>query len=86
MVRRESGALRRATHLILLAVSCLKLAVGKIDESCDEEAQREECEALSVVYDAWNIHVEDYCDGETDPEDVSVPCDDAVHIQRPRAT
>ena len=23
-----------------------------------------------MVYDEWDIHVEDYCDGETDPDDV----------------
>ena len=59
VARPAGGALRlRWVALLMLLVGCLEPTVGEIDESCDEEAQPEECEALGVVYDAWDIHVE----------------------------
>mmetsp|Transcript_89874 Transcript_89874/g.256992 ORF Transcript_89874/g.256992 Transcript_89874/m.256992 type:complete len:151 (+) Transcript_89874:171-623(+) len=57
--------------------------VGEIDEACDDEKQPEECESLAMVYDSWGIHVEDYCDTETDPDDVDFSyyvCDDDGHV------
>ena len=60
-----------------------RLASGEIDEPCDEEKQPAECEALALVYDAWDLDVEDYCDYETDPGDIEFTygvCDDAGHV------